>query len=100
VGAAAIASGLVLGLLANDRHDTAAHDPGQLSAQQAQSDAESLAVGANVSFAAGGLLTVAALIWGIADGREDSGPERHAAKAPRGASVRVGFSSVALRWEF
>jgi hypothetical protein len=64
-GVAALGAGIVLGVLADQRHDAATQDPVALGAQAKQSDAQSFATSADVCFVAGSVLTVAGVLWEI-----------------------------------
>jgi tetratricopeptide (TPR) repeat protein len=66
-GAAGLAAGGVLGLMAASRHDDAVEEPEATRADELQGEAEGLVVGANVAFAVGGTVALAGLVWGIAD---------------------------------
>jgi tetratricopeptide (TPR) repeat protein len=85
VGVAGIATGGVLGALASARHQSAADDASAGSAQSKQDQARTFATAANVAFVTGGVIAVAAIVWGIADVRA-SGPTY--AFGPAGATIR------------
>lgn len=63
VGAASLAAGGVLGILANAKHDDAVADPVQASAVEKQDSAEGLARAATVTLIAGGVIAAMGLAW-------------------------------------
>lgn len=63
VGAASLASGAVLGILANGKHDDAVSEPVQASAVEKQDDAEGLARAATVTLIAGAVISAVGLAW-------------------------------------
>lgn len=63
VGAASLATGGVLGILANGKHDDAVADPVQASAVEKQDSAEGLARAATVTLIAGGVIAAMGLAW-------------------------------------
>lgn len=63
VGAASLATGGVLGFLANGKHDDAVADPVQASAVEKQDSAEGLARAATVTLIAGGVIAAMGLAW-------------------------------------
>jgi tetratricopeptide (TPR) repeat protein len=64
-GGAALAAGVVMGLLSESEHRSASADPSAAGATSKQSTAESFATAANVCFVAGGLLAAGGLVWVI-----------------------------------
>lgn len=95
VGAAGIAAGAVLGGLALDRADEAAAAPTQVDAVGTLSEARDLATGANIAFAAGGIVAAAGIVWGIVEMVHGTGTERPAtievAPTAGGAALRGTF---------
>jgi hypothetical protein len=67
LGLAAAIGGAVLGAVAQARHEEAVDARIQIDAVSAQDKAESLAIGANVSFGVGGAFAAIGFIWGIMD---------------------------------
>lgn len=85
IGAAALGTGAVLGILADDVHDDAAADPVQRSAFEKQEDAESLARAATVTLIAGAVVSAMGLAWlGVRAARSPS-------TTARGAFLQVTF---------
>jgi tetratricopeptide (TPR) repeat protein len=67
VGGAGLIAGAVLGVLAQLRHDDAVVAPIQTERVALAGEADDLALGANIAFAAGGGLLLVGLIWGVLD---------------------------------
>lgn len=95
VGVAGIATGAVLGSMADARHDDAVAEPGFFPAMELQQDAEGLATGANVAFVVGGVVLAGGLTWAVLtlvggsdDGRSAPGA-RATARARMPASIGV-----------
>jgi tetratricopeptide (TPR) repeat protein len=65
VGAAGLVVGAVLGSVATSRHEDALQEPVHADGSVLQSEAEDLAVGANVAFVAGGVLLATGAALGI-----------------------------------
>lgn len=87
VGAAALGTGAVLSVLANEKHDDAVADPVQVSAFEKQDDAEGLARAATVTLIAGAVISAMGLAWlGV---RAAQSPKSTATS--RGALLRVTF---------
>ena len=63
VGAAALGTGLALGIIASSHRDQADSDPIHASSIETFAQAEDEALAANILFAAGGALAVAGLVW-------------------------------------
>jgi tetratricopeptide (TPR) repeat protein len=63
VGAASLATGAVLGILANGKHDDAVADPVQRSAVEKQDSAEGLARAATVTLIAGAVIAAMGVAW-------------------------------------
>jgi len=96
VGAAALATGAVLGAVSAARHAAAIEAP-QTEIDDDQSQARHFATAANVLFASGGALAVAGVVWGIVDLRAS----RRADKDPEVArilpSLGLGWIGVSVR---
>lgn len=92
VGAAGLAVGGVLAALAKNREDGVKKADEHVEATALLHEGERLAIGANVSFAVGGALLVAGVIWGIVDVTVVAAPEASASlqlgPAWLGVSVR------------
>jgi tetratricopeptide (TPR) repeat protein len=80
VGVAAIAVGVVLGVLSDDAHNEAVAAPVHRDAVALQQSAYDYASGANAAFIAGGVIAVAGLVWGIVS--IASGGPRSSAQSP------------------
>jgi tetratricopeptide (TPR) repeat protein len=65
VGALALATGLIIGTLAERGHSEAVSDPVQQSAAAKQGKAEELATAANAVLIAGGVIAAAGVGWGV-----------------------------------
>jgi tetratricopeptide (TPR) repeat protein len=81
IGVLGVGAGIVLGVLSNDAHDTAA-DPmtSHEDAVAQQQTAYDLASGANAAFIAGGALALAGLIWGIVSIATSGGSSERASR--------------------
>jgi hypothetical protein len=93
VGAATLIAGGVLGAVAMNRHRSAADkNVSQLDAQTLQAEAERLAAGANIAFAAGTAITIAGVIWLLWPEAEASPrPRVEAWLSPTGAGAFLRF---------
>lgn len=97
VGAAGLVAGTVLGVLSSRNEARAEDAERQVDAHDALQDARRQALGANISFAIGGVVALSALTWGIAatvraGGRSDRAaglPSRRV--SPDGAGLRIRF---------
>jgi tetratricopeptide (TPR) repeat protein len=92
VGGAGVAAGTVFGLIARSRNHDAAGAP-QVEVSRDNSDARTFATIANVSFAIGGALLVAGVVWGLLDLRA----RRSHADVVLAPWIVPGASGVALR---
>lgn len=81
-GLATLGAGAVLGVLANDQNRSARAEIEQLRASQLASQAEDLALGANIAYVAGSVLTLSGIVWAVAHASGD--------KEPSDASVSIG----------
>ena len=97
VGAAGVATGLVLGVLAQSKHDDAVDEPVQQNAASKQSEAEHLAKGANVALIGGGLIAIAGAVWGI---WEISHFRTRAVSGAPAVDVRAGLNGATLSASF
>lgn len=99
VGLAGVGAGAVLGVLSGSREDDAsAPATSALDAAELQSEAQTLATGANIAFVAGGAVALAGVVWGIVD-LTTSGPQ----PAPAASSqvvlrVAPGWAGVTGRF--
>jgi tetratricopeptide (TPR) repeat protein len=91
VGAAAVVAAAVFGGLALSQHSSAANDPVASSAQAKQDQAKSFAIVANVGFAAGGVIAIAGILWGIFDLRATRASRLHLTLGVTGANLAVRF---------
>jgi tetratricopeptide (TPR) repeat protein len=92
VGAATLVAGAVLGALAMNRHRSAEGSASQLDAQTLQQEAERLATGANIAFAAGAAVTVAGAIWLLWPQTEPGPrPRAQAWLSPMGGGIFLRF---------
>ncbi|MCA9550813.1 MAG: tetratricopeptide repeat protein [Myxococcales bacterium] len=93
LGAAGVAAGGVLGVMARNKHQEADGAPAQADAVLLDEDARSLARGANIAFIAGGAVAAGGLIWGLLQtlGGDDDGSA---------VSLRVGPTSVGVLGRF
>ncbi len=93
IGVGGAVAGGVLGALANNKHRDAEDEPIQRTAQDLNSQAKSMALGANIAYAAGGALAVGGLIWGIltlpGEGEEEVGLQPLTTLSDRGAQVGI-----------
>jgi tetratricopeptide (TPR) repeat protein len=67
VGGAGVIAGVVLGVLAQLRHDDAIAAPIQTERVALAGEADDLAFGANLAFAIGGGLLLVGIVWGVLD---------------------------------
>ena len=67
LGAVGLATGVVLGGLALGQHSSAGSARDVATATSKQNEATTLATGANVAFAAGGVLVLTGVVWGLLD---------------------------------
>ncbi len=97
VGGAGVVTGVVFGVLAVSKHNSATNDPVQASAAQEQSDAKTFATVANVAWVAGGVVAVTGIVWGILASRHPSTPSEKPASVSLVPVVSPGrFEGVAL----
>lgn len=93
IGVGGAVAGGVLGALANNKHRDAEDEPIQRTAQDLNSQAKSMALGANIAYAAGGALAVGGLIWGIltlpSEGEEEARLQPLTTLSDRGAQVGI-----------
>jgi tetratricopeptide (TPR) repeat protein len=93
VGAAGLTVGGVLAALAQEKEDEVPDSESQLAAADTIEEGERFALGANVSFAVGGALLAAGVVWGVVDVTVLSAPEP-------AVSVRLGPSGIAIAGSF
>ena len=87
-GAAGLAAGAILGVLASGRHDSAREAPSQAEAATLDQEARGLARGANVAYVAGGVRRAGGLGWAGVAGGGGGGP----------LAVRPEAGGVTLTW--
>ena len=91
VGVVSVLTGTVLGVLAQSAYDNAQSAGSHADSVSGETRADDLALGANVSFIAGGVLAAVGAIWGVLDvlavGR---------ARDSRRARLHIGLASVSL----
>ena len=98
VGGAGVVTGVVFGVLAVSKHNTATNDPVQASAAQEQNDAKTFATVANVAWIAGGAVAVTGIVWGILASRHPSTtPEKSTAVSVVPVVSPGQFEGVALQ---
>lgn len=93
LGAAGVTVGAVVGALARAKEDEVAESPSQLAAAEPLEEGERFALAANVSFAVGGALLAAGVVWGVVDVTVLSAPEP-------AVSVRFGPTGIAVIGSF
>ena len=98
VGAAALGAGVVLGIVANSRHESAKDEPVAKKAASLQDQAEDYALAANVALVAGGVLATAGATWGIIV-LSSSSHSNSSSRRPR-THVAVGPASVRFSTQF
>lgn len=92
VGAAGAGAGLVFGLLAKSRHDGAAEAPNQMRADALASQAGGLATAANIAYAAGGVLAISGLVWGLLEAAPRTpAPVARLVPSREGVAIAVRF---------
>jgi tetratricopeptide (TPR) repeat protein len=90
VGVGAVVAGLIVGILAQDRANQAMTAPSHREGTAIASDANTLAITADILFAAGGTVALVGLVWGIFDVIGTSGQAR-VAIGPGGLRVSGSF---------
>lgn len=90
LGVAGVGAGAVLGVLASGKHDDANDAASQQGAADLADEADGLAAGANIAFAAGGAVAVAGLLWWLLDDGE-AAPPVGVGVGPGGAAVTARF---------
>jgi tetratricopeptide (TPR) repeat protein len=90
-GGAGLAVGGVLGVLAADRHGAAESEPTQARAAELADEADGLALGANIAYAAGGALAAGGLLWALLAPRGERGAEATLSFGPGGVAVAGRF---------
>jgi tetratricopeptide (TPR) repeat protein len=83
LGAAGLATGGVLGLLASQRNLDAKSEPTYVRADRLHTQAEALARGANYCLIGGGVVVIAGIIWAIFD-TSGQKPKRRTGELPAG----------------
>ncbi len=94
VGVAGIGAGVALGLMASARHSDAEAEPVQARTVALASEADDLALAANLTFAIAGAVAVLGIVWGVVDvmgSGGDAEPSLAIAIAPGGVTVRAQF---------
>jgi len=66
-GGAALAAGVVFGILTRSKHADAVDEKAQTKARSLQDDADTFATVANVAFVGGGVLAAGGIAWGLVD---------------------------------
>ena len=89
MGAAGLTIGGVLGALAKAKEDEVRDAESQLATEEPIEQGERFALAANVSFAVGGALFAAGVVWGVVDVTVLSAPES-------AVSVRLGPTGIAI----
>lgn len=89
VGVAGLAAGVVLGVLANGKHTSAADERDVVRATALQDDARGLAHAANAAFVVGGVVTAVGITWIGVDLLRTGDARPRAALTLRGASVAL-----------
>ena len=92
VGGALLANGLVFGVMSNQRESAANDEAIAIDAKSRLDEAQTFATVANVSFAAGGSLGLAGLIWAWLDQPASETPSSATAPRVRFARHRVTLS--------
>lgn len=95
-GLGVLAGAVVVGALANSKHDDAVAEPRQAAAQEKQDSAESLSTTSTILFVAGGVVTAVGLGW-LGVRAFSASPQPSAA---RGVRVVPGFGSLVLGGRF
>lgn len=86
VGVGGVVAGVIVGALASAAHDDAVAEPQAAAAETKQASAANLALAANVTLIAGGVIALTGLVWGIFDVR--------AAASSHKVSIGIGPGSV------
>ena len=94
VGAAGVGIGVVLGLMAQSRHDDAVAENVHVTAAEKADEADNLAAGANIAFVAGGVLLAVGVAWGVLELTGGGGGEEES------LSLELGPGSVGVRGTF
>lgn len=95
-GVAVMGGGIVMGVLANSRHDDAVAEPRQAAAQDKQDSAETLATGATIMILVGGVATAVGLGWlGVRAFSASPAPS-----SARGLRIAPGLGSIVLGGRF
>lgn len=99
VGVAGVAAGVVFGVASGDRRDSARDAAEAARANELEDEANRLALGAHLAYAAGGALTVAGLVWGLV--AASSAPSQASPISPSGrASVSLGPRGLQIQGSF
>ena len=93
LGSGGVVAGTVLGVLASARESEAIDEAFQVEADALRSEAETLALAANVTLAVGGAIALGGLVWGIVDIvlLDDGTTEAALRVAPGWASLHLRF---------
>jgi tetratricopeptide (TPR) repeat protein len=94
VGAAGVGIGVVLGLMAQSRHDDAVAENVHVTAAEKAEEADNLAAGANIAFVAGGILLAVGVAWGVLELTGGGGGEQES------LALELGPGNVGLRGTF
>ena len=94
IGLVGVGAGVALWFVADAKHATAADEPVQRTAHGLQSEAEDLAMAGNVTLAAGGVVMLAGIIWGVTDDAGRGTSDASAAIRLHGSGRTVGIQGV------
>jgi tetratricopeptide (TPR) repeat protein len=100
-GIAVVGAGVVLGVVAKNKHDAAVDEPVQVEAERLQNQAQRYATTSNVLLFAGGALVIGGVVWAVVElrrsGRQDQPPV--AARSLARPRVEIGPTYVGLAWD-
>ncbi|MCA9617869.1 MAG: hypothetical protein KC731_02540 [Myxococcales bacterium] len=95
VGAAGLGVGAILGVLAKGKESDAAEEPVANEADALAADGRALALGATISFIAGGVILAGGVTWGVVDLTTSDAPPSRAR-----LRLELGPGSASLRGRF